>query len=116
MNTFSLTLMYSLLACIDRWNIFNRLVIARIFNTATGVQCLCYTSEKASLSSGFFAAHRLLPAFAATNRAIYIFLLLQTSEKTICQVSVPVETIIPWSNDSMFMEVVALRYHCVTQT
>ena len=39
---------------------YNRLVIACIVKTATRVQRLCFTSEKGSLSSGFFFSHHLL--------------------------------------------------------
>ena len=46
-----------LLAGIDRRNIYNRLGIACTVNTTTGVRCLCFTSEKASLSSNFFGFH-----------------------------------------------------------
>ena len=63
--------MYFVLACIDHWNIYNRLVIACIVKIVTEVKCLCFTSEKASLSPGFLVSHRLLlSACAATNRAI----------------------------------------------
>ena len=42
-----------LLACIDNWNIYNKLVTSCTVKTAAGVKCLCSTSEKASLSLVF---------------------------------------------------------------
>ena len=60
MSVFFLIWMYFLLARIDLWNIYNRLVIEWIVKTAAGVWCLCSTLEKASLSSSFFVSWRLL--------------------------------------------------------
>ena len=56
---FLLTQLYFLLVRIDHWNICNRIVIMCTVKTGAEVKCLCSTSEKASLSSGFFVSNRL---------------------------------------------------------
>ena len=48
-----------LLACIDHWSIYNRLVIACTVKTVAGVKFSCSTLEKASLSLGIFVFNRL---------------------------------------------------------
>ena len=64
MGAFSLTID----VLFHHWNIYNRLVIVCIVKTAAEVKRLCFTSEKASLSSGFFGSNRLcLSSCAATN-------------------------------------------------
>ena len=59
---------YQLVQIIEK---YIRLATACMVKTATGVQCLCSTSEKALLSSCLFVSHcYFLFVCAATNRAI----------------------------------------------
>ena len=69
MGAFSYHRFIFLLACIDRWKVYNRLVFACTVKTATEVQRLCVsTSTKRALLSGFSLS--FLFECAAANRAI----------------------------------------------
>ena len=97
-----------LLACIDRWKVYNRLVSACIVKIAIKVECLCVPTSK---KRHFYGASSLLIVFllvcAAINRAnltfrttiiedthltlagkqLFTFLPLQTYEKKFSKVS-----------------------------
>ena len=116
MGAFSYRRFIFLLACIDRWKVYNRLV-----STCT-VKPLCVsTSKKSALLSGFFVSHRLfLFACATINRvnlafrtAIIedthltlavipfkaeaknsLFFAITNIQEKICRVSVPLQSII----------------------
>ena len=46
MGAFSYYRFIFLLACVDRWKVYNRLVIVCMMKTAKEVQCLCVSNSK----------------------------------------------------------------------
>ena len=46
MGAFSCQRFIFLLACIDRWKVYNRLVFACTVKTAIAVKCLCVSTSK----------------------------------------------------------------------
>ena len=74
MGAFSYHRFIFLLACINRWKVYNRLITACTAKTAIEVQCLCASTSKVSLLSGVFVSHHFfLFACAASNRANLAF-------------------------------------------
>ena len=124
MGAFSYHRFIFLLACIDRWKVYNRLVFTCTVKTAIEVQCLCVSTSKNgtflgllhfSLSLLFAGATinqanlafrmniiedthltlAVIPFKVEANNSFNFFAITNTREK-ICRVSVPVQSIIPW--------------------
>ena len=122
MGDFSYHRFVFLLACIDRWKVYNRLLSACTAKTVIEVKCLCVSTRK---NGTFFALLRFSLSFvcAAINQVNLAFrttiievthltlavipfkveannslilLPLQKYEKKICLVSVLFQSITPW--------------------
>ena len=74
MGAFSYHRFIFLVACIDRWKVYNRLVSACTDKTAIEVKHLCVSTSKNDILVGLF---RFSPSFlfacAASNRANLVF-------------------------------------------
>ena len=69
MGAFSYHRFIFLLACIDRWKVYNRLVSVCTVKTAIEVQCLCASTSKSGTFVRLLRFPSFLFAYAVTDQA-----------------------------------------------